>query len=55
MRMPIRIKFSEDPFDQWRLAQAGGYIVNHRGKEMFAFTTQMQYNRYLQLNKERKR
>lgn len=53
MRMPIRISFSADWFDQWRLSQVGGRIANHRGKEMFVFDSEMQWQRYLELNKQR--
>ncbi|WP_052516606.1 hypothetical protein [Paenibacillus popilliae] len=50
---PIRISFSTDRFDQWRLSQVGGRITNHRGKEMFIFDSERQWQRYLELNKER--
>jgi len=51
----IRIQFTTDPFDQWRLGQVGGYIERFKGKEVFAFDSQDQYMKYLQLNAERKK
>lgn len=50
----IRIQFTADPFDQWRLSQVGGYIERFRGKEVFAFDRHDQYMKYLQLNTQRK-
>lgn len=51
--MPIRIAYSADKFDHWRLSQVGGRIANHRGKEMFVFDSEMQWQRYRDLNKRR--
>lgn len=50
---PILINASWSRFDQWRLGQAGGSIVNRRGKEMFKFENREQYEKYLQLNEKR--
>ncbi|WP_158530452.1 hypothetical protein [Paenibacillus larvae] len=54
MSEKIRIQFTTDSFDQWRLSQVGGYIERFRGKEVFAFDRHDQYMKYLQLNTQRK-
>lgn len=50
----MKIPFSEDVFDQWRLSQVGGAItINQNGKPEFQFKTHEQYQRYTELNIKR--
>lgn len=54
MRLPIRISFSADQFDQWRLSKVGGSIKNVKGKEVFVFESEQQYREYQALNAHKK-
>lgn len=52
MRMPVRIKFSEDLNDQRALIAAGGEIVFPKGKPpQFGFESQIQHHEYLRLRR----
>ena len=47
----MTIEFSENQFDQWRLAKVGGVIViDAAGNPKFRFRTRKQYQDYLSLN-----
>lgn len=50
---PVFISFSSDGFDQYRLGKVGGSITTQKGKTVFKFANQDQYNQYLALNRER--
>ena len=55
MRLPIRIKFSEDLIDQRCLTEVGGYIACPIGKPpAFVFGSEMQRIQYDALRKERR-
>lgn len=51
---PIEISASREPFDMWRLGQAGGQIhFKPNGQAVFRFDSKDQYLKYLELNKQR--
>lgn len=54
MRTPVRIAFSPDKFDHWRLSKVGGRITDYRGKPVFVFDSERQWKKYWELNQERK-
>jgi len=54
MQPAARVRFSNDPFDQWRAAQVGAVIgFDRRGNPEFRFQTWDQYRRYMELNTKR--
>ncbi|WP_158738653.1 hypothetical protein [Alteribacillus sp. YIM 98480] len=45
---------SNDPFDMWRLGQAGGKIsYSKTGQAFFRFDTKAQFQKYMELNSQR--
>ncbi|KWZ68188.1 MULTISPECIES: hypothetical protein [Bacillus] len=56
MNKPYKvIRFSTDPFDQWRLFEVKGRIYVKERKPYFMFYTKRQFHRYLQLDSFRGR
>lgn len=47
------VPYSENSFDQWRLTEAGGYISTKKTVPVFVFPSTKEYNKYLELYKER--
>lgn len=45
--------YSESQFDQWRLTESGGYISMQKSKPVFVFPSTKEFNKYMELNKER--
>ena len=48
------IEFSGSVLDQMRLTKVGGYITyNSKGKPVFRFENEEQFNKYIELGKKR--
>ena len=54
MKPAAKVRFSNDPFDQWRAAKVGATIgFDKHGKAEFRFQTWDQYRKYMELNTKR--
>lgn len=53
-KVAMTLPYSPSKFDNWRLAEVGGWIgFDRKGTPVFRFASLEQYNKYLELNKER--
>ena len=55
MKPAMKLRFTNDAFDQWRASEVGALIgFNRRGEPEYQFETWEQYQNYLALNAKRK-